>query len=201
MPRASRKPDVIRAAAQKLFLRSGLRRTSMDAIAAEAKVSKQTLYSHFGSKDQLFVEVLRSLTIEELHEDVLDLVPASPVSRDQLEATLLVVATRILDSVLNPTYLDLVRVVIAESRDFPELVGLFRSAVIERVAAVLVRLLTVHAAAAVPASQVQSALRLFVGPLLSYELEGLVGDPSDAKRLAHAELPAVVRLFVAAISR
>lgn len=34
----------------------GLQRTSMDAIAAEAGVSKQTVYSHFESKDALFRE-------------------------------------------------------------------------------------------------------------------------------------------------
>lgn len=201
MPRASRKPDVIRAAAQKLFLRSGLRQTSMDAIAAEAKVSKQTLYSHFGSKDQLFVEVLRSLTVERLRADLLDLAPTSPVNREDLEATLLAVATRILKSVLNPTYLNLIRVLIAEGRDFPELVGLFRGAVIERVAVVLTSLLKDQVATALPPSQLESALRLFVGPLLSYELEGVLGNPAEAKQLARAQLPGLVKLFVAAISR
>ncbi len=37
-----------------LFMADGMERTSMDAIAAAAGVSKQTVYSHFKSKDELF---------------------------------------------------------------------------------------------------------------------------------------------------
>ncbi len=44
----------IRNAAIDLFMAEGMERTSMDAIAAAAGVSKQTVYSHFKSKDELF---------------------------------------------------------------------------------------------------------------------------------------------------
>ena len=42
------------AAAVELFARNGFEGTSVDDIAAEAGVSKQTVYSHFGSKENLF---------------------------------------------------------------------------------------------------------------------------------------------------
>ncbi len=54
-----RKHDAIAAAALVLFARDGYERTSVDAIAAEAGVSKRTVYSHYGDKENLFLLVLR----------------------------------------------------------------------------------------------------------------------------------------------
>lgn len=44
--------------AYKLFRRQGYSRVTMDDIAAEAKLTKRTLYHHFDSKDQLLAGVL-----------------------------------------------------------------------------------------------------------------------------------------------
>lgn len=49
-----RRRRIIQAAAE-LFLNQGYERTSMDQVAERAGVSKQTVYSHFGSKQTLFV--------------------------------------------------------------------------------------------------------------------------------------------------
>ena len=43
----------ILAAADKLFYSQGIRAVGVDAVAAEAGVSKRTLYHHFPSKDDL----------------------------------------------------------------------------------------------------------------------------------------------------
>ncbi|MBW8805601.1 MAG: TetR/AcrR family transcriptional regulator [Catenulisporales bacterium] len=51
---------ILRAAAS-VFLREGFSRASVDAIAAEAKVSKQTVYNHFGDKDALFMAMTDSI--------------------------------------------------------------------------------------------------------------------------------------------
>ncbi|MEY9887198.1 TetR/AcrR family transcriptional repressor of mexJK operon [Catenulispora sp. MAP12-49] len=50
-----RKRRAILDAAGTVFLREGFTRASIDAIAAEAKVSKQTVYNHFGDKERLFM--------------------------------------------------------------------------------------------------------------------------------------------------
>ena len=42
-------------------LRDGYERTSVDAIAAEAGVSKRTIYNRYGDKENLFLSVLRDM--------------------------------------------------------------------------------------------------------------------------------------------
>ena len=46
--------------AYKLFRRQGYGRVTMDDIAAEARLTKRTLYHHFNSKDQLLANVLNA---------------------------------------------------------------------------------------------------------------------------------------------
>jgi AcrR family transcriptional regulator len=46
------------AAAAKLFYRDGIHATGIDAILAEARVARRSLYQHFGSKDGLIAAFL-----------------------------------------------------------------------------------------------------------------------------------------------
>ncbi|AMN44605.1 TetR/AcrR family transcriptional regulator [Rhodoplanes sp. Z2-YC6860] len=57
-PRVSAKVAPILAAASRLFVERGFEAVSMDAIAAEAGVSKATLYAHFQNKEALFLRIL-----------------------------------------------------------------------------------------------------------------------------------------------
>ena len=59
-PKSEEKREAIRHAAIGLFMSEGLQRTSMDAVAEAAGVSKQTVYSHFECKDSLFRECVCS---------------------------------------------------------------------------------------------------------------------------------------------
>ena len=58
-PKDPAKREAILQAAQLLFLRSGYEGTSMDAIAAQAGVSKLTVYSHFTDKETLYAAAIR----------------------------------------------------------------------------------------------------------------------------------------------
>ena len=59
MPRsATRTREQILDGAYRLFRRRGYSRVTMDDIAAEARLTKRTLYYHFESKDQLLADVL-----------------------------------------------------------------------------------------------------------------------------------------------
>jgi TetR/AcrR family transcriptional regulator, mexJK operon transcriptional repressor len=57
----------IARAALHLFARDGYERTSVDAIAAEADVSKRTVYNHYGDKEKLFLSV-----VEEMYGALMD---------------------------------------------------------------------------------------------------------------------------------
>ena len=56
--KSSVKRQQILEAATVLFTEQGYAATSMDLIAKHAEVSKQTVYSHFGSKDELFAAAI-----------------------------------------------------------------------------------------------------------------------------------------------
>ena len=64
-PKDLSKGAAILDAAKRLFTAQGFDGTSMDQIAAEAGVSKLTVYSHFGDKDALFFAAV-SAKCEEL---------------------------------------------------------------------------------------------------------------------------------------
>ncbi|MFF6788681.1 TetR/AcrR family transcriptional regulator [Streptomyces filamentosus] len=63
-PRSGRpaKRAAIDCAARTVFGREGFTRASVDAIAAEAGVSKRTIYNHHQDKEHLFLSVLREST-------------------------------------------------------------------------------------------------------------------------------------------
>ena len=58
------KREIILQIARKLFARYGLKKTSVDDIAAEAKIGKTTIYYYFRSKQDIFKAVIdRELAI------------------------------------------------------------------------------------------------------------------------------------------
>ena len=65
-PKDPAKRIAILNAAKHLFVQRGYDKSSMAAIAAEAGVSKLTLYSHFADKEALFVAAIQSKCEEQL---------------------------------------------------------------------------------------------------------------------------------------
>lgn len=63
--------DHITRAAARVFLEHGFDRASMAEIARRADVSKQTLYSHFGSKESLFGEAINKACREHTARELL----------------------------------------------------------------------------------------------------------------------------------
>jgi TetR/AcrR family transcriptional regulator, mexJK operon transcriptional repressor len=116
---SARKHRAILAAAEEMFLRSGFLGTNMDELAARSQVSKQTVYTHFGSKESLFVELVTSMTdsaSNRVHNEVAD-----PADAAELPAYLRDYAERQLEVVMTPRLLQLRRLVIGEVGRFPEL--------------------------------------------------------------------------------
>lgn len=67
------KRAAILQAAKDLFVRLGYEGSSMDAIAAEAKVSKLTVYSHFNDKETLFAAAIEAHCVNQLPPSIFDL--------------------------------------------------------------------------------------------------------------------------------
>ncbi|MCZ2523600.1 TetR/AcrR family transcriptional regulator [Streptomyces sp. HB2AG] len=86
-PRAERKRQAIVRAARTLFLREGFG-VGMDAIAAEAGVSKVTVYNHFGSKESLFTAVVAGALDEPLARDAGSAALARLAEAEDLRAAL-----------------------------------------------------------------------------------------------------------------
>ncbi|KHL58651.1 TetR/AcrR family transcriptional regulator [Xanthomonas cannabis] len=113
-PRAARRSDCdrrIHAAVHTLLAERGMR-LSMDAVAERAGCSKQTLYSHYGCKENLLRDVLQ----DHVH---LATVPLDAVSGD-LREDLLAFALAHLDRLNSPDVLQTCRLLEAESHRFPD---------------------------------------------------------------------------------
>ncbi|MFL5280610.1 MAG: TetR/AcrR family transcriptional regulator, partial [Rhodopila sp.] len=59
-PKDSAKHAAILAAAKQLFARQPFEQVTMEAVAAQAAVSKMTVYSHFRDKETLFEAIVTS---------------------------------------------------------------------------------------------------------------------------------------------
>src|SRR5260370_34303476 len=122
--RSARKRRAITEAATALFLRDGYRNTSMDQVAADAAVSKQTVYKHFADQEQLFREIVLGATAnaEAIITDLTPVLRSNEIdSAADLRTVLTDLARRYIDGVLRPNVLALRRLIIAEAQPFPDL--------------------------------------------------------------------------------
>jgi TetR/AcrR family transcriptional repressor of mexJK operon len=109
------KHDAILDAARRVFLREGYS-ASMDLVAAEAGVSKQTVYNHFGSKEGLFRAI-----VDHVSGELLDVLVERDRARADPATTLEAIARRFLKLLLTPSHLALHRMLVAEAPRFPDL--------------------------------------------------------------------------------
>jgi len=84
-PKDMGKRAAILEAAKRMFTQHGFDGASMDQIAAEAGVSKLTVYSHFGDKDALFLAAVESHCDLSLPSSLFEPSPDTPL-RDRLLA-------------------------------------------------------------------------------------------------------------------
>ena len=128
--------EVIAAAATRLFLERGFGAVSMDELAAAAGVARRTLYNQFASKEEIFREMLQRVS-GQLEQAF----PAGIETQGDVEAVLRLVARMILKLHTNREYLGFLRMVVADSRQFPWIAEEF-AAVMDPQTERLIRLLT-----------------------------------------------------------
>jgi TetR/AcrR family transcriptional regulator, mexJK operon transcriptional repressor len=118
--RTQRKRQSILEAATDLFLRNGYPGTSMDEVARQADVSKQTVYAQFASKEALFVAMTGAMTSAAAAQ-VNNEVGVAPHDGKEVAGYLRAYAERQLMVVLTPRLMQLRRLVIGEVGRFPQL--------------------------------------------------------------------------------
>jgi len=115
------KRDSILEAAANVFCREGFAGTNIDLVAAEAGVSRQTVYNHHGDKENLFVAVVSEITARSnaIFFDTLSQFPDKP---DDLEAELTAFAVRLRKNcVYNREGRYLRRLIQTEGERYPQL--------------------------------------------------------------------------------
>lgn len=106
-------------AAGKLFVEQGFGAVTMEAIAAEAKASKVTLYSYFPCKDDLF-----GAFAAESGKGIIDTLETSK-EEDGLQATLQHLGMAYLNLVTRQEIVNVNRLIIGEAGRFPQLSLIF----------------------------------------------------------------------------
>ena len=106
--------EAIVAAAQRLFLDRGFGAVSMDELAETAGVARRTLYNQFSSKEEIFREMLSAVS-----RQLEGAFPPGVETSGDIAAVLRLVARTILDLHTQPEYLGFLRMVVADSRQFP----------------------------------------------------------------------------------
>ena len=116
LPRAARggSREAIVEAAARLFLSHGFGAVSMDELAEAAGLARRTLYNQFASKEEIFREMLLRVAGE-----LEDAFPPGIETQGDVEEVLRLIARMILDLHTRPEYLGFLRMVVADSRQFP----------------------------------------------------------------------------------
>ena len=189
--RAEDRPKEICAAALAVFAEKGFAAAKLDEIAKRAGVSKGTLYLYFKDKEELFGAVLRD-TIAPNIEMLRDSGLSANIPFEQAARAIL---ARFAELTTRLPIGAVAKMVIGESRNFPELAKLWHDQVVSRALAVLVGLIEL----AQDRGEVRGGdprLHAFtlIGPMLMgilwhETLEPAGGDPLDLTALAkqHSE--------------
>lgn len=162
------KENRILAAALKVFSQSGYSGASMDAVAAEAGLTKPTLYQYFESKEQLFASMM-------LQKRDYMLLPFRAPGSDDMVVQLHLFAWAYTDTVMQQDMLSLARLTIGEVQRFPEIGRAYQAAGPDRVLDGLMGYLSSHRAA--------GRLRFDDAELAAEDLWGLILSAPRTKAL------------------
>jgi TetR/AcrR family transcriptional repressor of mexJK operon len=122
-PKSLEKREQIMYCATKLLLSLGYKNTSMDAVAKESNVSKQTVYSHFKNKHALFNAVIESKCAKYQMDDASVSISTQPLL--EILSTIGLSFIRLLN---DENVISMYKVVIGESQQESSMAQLFYDA-------------------------------------------------------------------------
>lgn len=192
----------IRQAAHTLFLRHGFAGVSTAALADEAGVSKETLYRRYPNKEAVLADVLEHLIAAGAPGDGANL-PTLNTEAD-LRRELSSLARDLSNELMQREYIELARIVIAETPRLPHVGEIFRHSVPERAFRLTTDLLAAgQKAGLIRDVDKQPATRMFVGPLVLHALINvmLVAPGEETSPAEPIDVDAHVDLFLATIGK
>lgn len=195
-PRDPERVRRILEAAQRHFNEHGLERASVDAISADAGVSKMTVYNNFGSKEGLFQAFVRDRTVAV----VADGPGAEALDPGQPEKALLAIGARFLALTRGDDALGALRSVYGVAGAQPEVCRAFYKEGPERANGELAAYLRrANAAGTLKVRNPLQAADLFLSMFLgSGHIRGLLKLEMPDSRENRALLREAVRVFMAA---
>jgi AcrR family transcriptional regulator len=201
--RKDARPTEITAAALDIFADHGFAAAKLDDIARKAGVVKGSIYLYFSTKEELFRSVVRSAVVPNM-ETVRSAAEVFDGPMDELVPRLLSGAAAVLS---RPTIVRVARMVIGESRNFPDLARIWHDEVVSPVIDTLSRVIArAQARGEMRAGDPRLHAFSLLGPLIMAMLfrdvfADVSGDPPDVARLAEQHARTVLRgLLVAAPS-
>lgn len=100
-----------------LFLENGFERTSIDGISAAVGMAKRTVYLRYGNKKRLFKTALQRA----IEEWIVPVERLRAAETDDIESTLLEIGQMLVENILSPAGVRLMRITNAESARMPEI--------------------------------------------------------------------------------
>ena len=167
-------------AAQKIFHSSGFIGASMDRIAQEAAVTKQTVYRYFNSKETLFKDTLEAQRLAE-DNGFLD-----ALNREDTDEALNAFAIGFIKRHLSETHLANIRLLVSEGPEIPEITRSFYAMGPSRTKACLARFFKER----LNIDDAEYEIDVFINTLLSMRmpvLTGLHSPPSREEICRHAQ--------------
>ena len=131
--RKEARPGEIVDAALAVFAEKGFAVAKLDDIARRAGISKATLYLYFETKEDIF-RAVATKAVASLLEALESPAEGSDAPFTELAPTLLSLAARMMSSERLPA---IARIVIGESRNFPDLARIWHDDVVSRVMGVV----------------------------------------------------------------
>lgn len=169
----ARRADIL-AAALDAFYESGFRAARMDDIAAQAGVTKGTIYLYFPSKDALFEALIDSVVQPNLERMEIIAQLDVPI-KDVVEQILKFAPTMVLNSDMPR----LMKVLISESSAFPDVIRNYREQVVDRMNANLTQIFTkAKARQEINIGDPSLTARLLIAPILMSSIWHVVFAPT-----------------------
>ena len=192
--RAEERPREICAAALEVFAEKGFAAAKLDEIARRAGVSKGTLYLYFADKEQLFRAVVRDAVVPNVERLRAALIQAGLPFGDLVRLFL----ANFVEVTQRVPVGAVAKMVISESRNFPELAKVWHDEVVSKALGTMTALIEMaQAKGEVRAGDARLHTFTLMGPMLMgiiyrETLEPIGGEPLDLGALARQHVETVL---------